>query len=356
MRTQAASPGAAKIAGIIAIAIAHAPVLGIEYPPAPTAAAQTSSDRPAEVQQKNGDAPQAARAKELRELGQVDAARALLEAAVREQPRNAALRAAWIEEALAARQPATALRRWREAPEPTRGAPSLRLFAAQAYLALDQAAGRSTVRRVEGGRLGQFRDGWLLLERRDGHQRFWCCPEESGMYQLRRALDDGLDDPEAHLLHARMWRAIGRPATAWAIFAAREADLLDAADDAALAELIDTALELGRVADGLRIVKLRAGRSGPDADAVLAEGYLRAADHYASAGDVPLHADMLERAVDKRPRDAALRVRAGDAAWTAGRTSAAAAHYEAAITLDAALRSEPRIVERLAAWHDDPRP
>lgn len=318
----------------------------------PIALSQTPSDRTAPARQVESDTDRLAQVAELRKSGDVDALRAQLEAAVRERPESLALRAAWIDEALASQRPATALRRWRETAEPLRGEAPLRLLAARAYFALDQAAGRSTVRRVEGGRLGQFRDGWLLLERRDGNERFWCCPQESGMYQLRRALDDGLDEPAAHLLHARLWIAIGRPATAWTIFTAREAELIEVADDAALAELIDTGLEVGAVGDALRLVKLRAARSGAQAAAVLAAGYERAADHYAAAGDVPLHADMLDRAVEQRPRDAALRIRAADAAWAAGRASAAAAHYEAAIALDAAWRSEPRVVERLAAWHD----
>lgn len=305
----------------------------------------------------------------LRRIERAADAREVLRRGVSRLPEAEDLRAAWVDAALDDKQPATALQRIREARDNVRNTPQLRFRAARAYAALNQIVGDAQIRTLENARVGQFADDWLVLEKRDGVDRYWCCPENSALYQLRRAIDDGLDEPAAHLLHMELWRRVGRPRTALAILTAREQLLVGAADDSGLTQIADLAFELGQVGEFLRYSRLRADRataatvsaksrpatSRPAARAaeterkneIMGSAYCRAAEKYAELGEPTLHAGMLVRALELRPDDVKLLVRTADAEWEAEQRDSARRHYQRALQLDRAVGSEERILRRL---------
>jgi tetratricopeptide (TPR) repeat protein len=245
-----------------------------------------------------------------------------------------------------------ALRWISEATRQVGPSPQLHFRAAQAFFHLGQALGPTAVRDVPGGRAGQFCGRWLLSEKRAEPHRFLCCPKNSALYQLRRALDAGLDEPEAHLLHALIWQQAGRPTVGFAVLKSREAVLVESADPATMAVFARLALDADALSDFLRYARLRAQRQPEQRDQIMAEAYLAVAERYNERGDNALYAAYLRRALELRPDDAKLVLRLADADWAAERHHDAILGYRRVLEQDLRPAEKARILERLAAWQE----
>jgi tetratricopeptide (TPR) repeat protein len=279
--------------------------------------------------------------------GQPAAAAAVLERARRRFPSHEGLRLARIDAALSAEQWASALERAREALRELGPSPALHLRAAQAYFGLGNALGAVKVREVADGRPGQFVKSWLLLEQR-GPQRFLCCPEASALYQLRRALDGGLDTPEAHLLHARLWQKAGKPRVGLTLLKSREVVLLESGDAATLATFAALALEADALDDYLRYTRLLAAQQPDRRRETLGDAYNAVAERYGQRGEAALYREFSYRALRLRPDDVERLLRVAEAEWSAGRSDAAAALYRRVLELEPTHPRREVILERLA--------
>ncbi len=255
---------------------------------------------------------------------------------------------ACIDAKLAHRQWAAALDLVRDFERQHGPTPPVDFRAAQAWFGLGQILGKVTVRQITNGRLGQFSGDFLLVEQR-GPDRFLCCTKDSALFRLRRALDAGFDQPAAHLLHARLWLALGKPELALALAKAHEPAILADAQPTELDALADIALQAGAPDDYLRYMRLRAARDPQEHDQTLAKAYLGLADYYAQRGDHDLEREFCYRAACLRPNDPALALRLADAEWLAQHYEPAARHYRQYL-----LHSPPqdaerqRVLERLA--------
>jgi len=245
-----------------------------------------------------------------------------------------------------------AQRRISEATQRIGSSPQLHFRAAQAFFHLGQALGPTAVRDVPGGRAGQFCGRWLLTEKRAEPHRFLCCPKNSALYQLRRALDAGLDEPGAHLLHALIWQQAGRPTIGFAVLKSREAVLLESADSATTAVFARLALDADALSEFLRYARLRAQRQPEQRDQIMAEAYLAIAERYNERGNNALYAAYLRRALELRPDDARLMLRLADADWAAERHRDAVLGYRRVLERDPRPAEKTRILERLAAWQE----
>jgi tetratricopeptide (TPR) repeat protein len=259
---------------------------------------------------------------------------------------------ALIDTALERESYTLAQRRISEATRRIGPSPQLHFRAAQAYFHLGQALGPTAVRDVPGGRAGQFHGRWLLTEKRAKPHRFLCCPRNSALYQLRRALDAGLDEPEAHLLHALIWQQAGRPTVGFTVLKSREAVLLESADPTTTAIFARLALDADALSDFLRYSHLRAQRQRQEHDQIMAEAYLAVAERYNERGDSALYAAYLRRALELRPDDAKLMLRLADADWAAERHHDAVLGYRRVLERDLPLAEKRRILERMAAWQE----
>ncbi len=263
-------------------------------------------------------------------------------------PDHVELTLAWIDAALAQGCYATALDRVRTAQAKTHDTPELRLRAAQAYFQLGQVLGEAEVRAVPDGRAGQFVGNWLLVEPREGPDRFLCCPPASALYQLRQALDAGLDEPAAHVLHARIWQRIGRPQIGLAILKSRAAVLLARPGEDVLATFSDLALEAGAMPDFLRYERLRADRQPERREEILLAACLTAAEQYSQRGEGGLCIQWLSRAVRIRPNDTGVILRLADAEWAGGQPDLATPLYQRVLSLEPAHPERGRILSNLA--------
>jgi tetratricopeptide (TPR) repeat protein len=271
----------------------------------------------------------------------------VLERGLRRLPESEKLWLALIDHTLRQRQCALALDHVRQAQRRLGPTPQLRFRAAQAYYRLGQALGRTQVIRMPNGRAGQFVNEWLLLERRDQTDRFLCCPPESALYQLRKALDAGLDEPAAHLLHARIWQQANRPEIALAILQGRETLWLEDASVDALATCAEIALAANALNDFLRYARLRAARQPQRRDEILFEAFTAAAERYNQRGDLTLSRELLRRAVALQPENATVMLHLADATWDTGARAEATRWYRRVLEREPDHPERRRILERL---------
>jgi tetratricopeptide (TPR) repeat protein len=292
-------------------------------------------------------------------------ARAILQRGLKRLPQDETLWLALIDHALDSEQCALALQRVRQARRHLAPSPRLEFRAAQAYYRLGQALGQTRVIRMPDGRAGQFVNDWLLVEKRAEPDRFLCCPKASALYALRRALDAGLDEPAAHLLHARIWQQAGRPGVGLAILQSREALLLDRTPSASaesrrhggprpqdatpeiLATFADLALAANALDDFLRYTRLRAARQPQRRTEILYDAFVAAAERYNQRGDEVMYRELLRRALALRSDDVDLMLRLADALWDAGEGQAATIWYRRVLERQPAHRDRSRILKRL---------
>ena len=285
-------------------------------------------------------------------IGQYTAAEKLLAPLVKQHPQNSRLWLSWIDLALHEQRWTTALARIKEQS----GAdPELEYRLAQAYFGLGQVLGKAEIRVIPDGRAGRFVDRWLLVEPR-GPKRFLCCPEDSALYQLRRALDAGLDDPAAYLLHARIWRKLGKPKIGFALLKSREAFLLESPDPVVLETFAQLALAADAPAEYLHYWRLRSACDADRQEKLLGQGYTTVAEYYAQRGEVALHREFCRRALRLEPDNAELTLRLADAEWSSDRQAQAALLYSRVLELNPRHSARSHILERLAAWQDQQDP
>lgn len=280
-------------------------------------------------------------------LKQLDQAEAELAAALERTPDHSALLAARAFVALERGQAGLALRCIDEARLRAPPSPELFLLAARAYWMMGDALGATRVREVPKGNVGQFDGDWLLVEPR-GRTTFLCAPRQSAAYQVRKALDSGLDHPELHRIHAAIWRKLGRPAIALAILEAHEGLLMDVDADATLAELAALALECNRVHDFLRRVHARFPPEAGSLPDRLLPGLLDAVDACLLRNDRETARSLLLRTLETRPNAVEALIRLGDLEWDAGDQSAARRHYTRALQIEPAHAQRQRMLGRLA--------
>lgn len=255
----------------------------------------------------------------------------------------------WVDAALDRGHAAAALERIRQAPAAVRALPGLHLRAARAHFALGDLLGAAGVRRMPGGRAGQFVGPWLLVEARAGPHNFLCCGPDSALYHVRRALDGGVDDDDAHVLHARIWQQLGRPEVGLRILAGRSPLLLEEADEEVLGAYGELALAAGELSEYLRLVRARAERAPERRAEILFEGCMAAALRACQRGDDALYVQWLYRALGLRPNDPAVLLELADAEWSAGHHAAAVPLYRRVLALEPDHPHRQRMLQCLAA-------
>lgn len=283
-----------------------------------------------------------------RDLGRHSDSRHSLRAGISRFPRDAPLWLALIDSMIEEERHAGALAVIRKAEQRLGRSAALHYRAARSYFALDELLGEASARAVRGGRVGQFHDDLLLVERRSGTSRFLCCPPRSALYQLRRALDAGMDAPEAHLMHAEIWRRIGKPRIGFGIVKRRESVLLQDPDASTLRAFARLALESESFSDYLRYVRALAALDANRGAELLRTAFETLAERYNERGDDAMQVRCLERAAALSPDDPALLLRLGDAKWQHGELRAAATCFQRVLELAPAHPQRRRILARLA--------
>lgn len=286
-------------------------------------------------------------AEALRHAGRGVHALAQLRSATERFPDKLEARVAYARMQLRENQPASALRVVASAEARFGRRPELALIAARAYAAMGRELGTATVQRVPGGKVGQFQGEWLLVEARGGNDEFLCCPQESAMYQARRALDQTPDDREANLLLAELWGRAGKPEAGLKLLQRLE-PAWPKKDEATLATFAGLALGAGRYNDYLRYEMERASRLPSEKRAdLLYEAHLTLAQKHNERGDAAAQRESLRRAVAFRATPIAILLLA-DACWESGETEEARDWYERVLSEPLTQNEHDRVVARLS--------
>jgi len=226
--------------------------------------------------------------------------------------------------------------------------PAVHCALAETYCLLDQALGPVTARVMPNAEPGRRMDGHYVLQ--PDQQRagwFLTCSDESAVYQVQAALDTGLDTPEVHRLHARVWLLAGRPERAVAILHDREDRLPERESGEFWHWYGQAALAADDLETSARCLKQAVMWNPARFQPTLAEAYQTLADRYSRRGDLPAYVGCLEQAGALAPRDADLRYRLGNAYWEAGRLADAARQWQVTLELDPDHPQRLRLLEQL---------
>lgn len=222
------------------------------------------------------------------------------------------------------------------------------------YFARGVLLGDAEIRAFPEGRAGQFVGRWLLVEPRGDDGAFLCCPRRSALYQVRAALDAGLDAPRAHLLHATIWHELDRPRVALNVLRSREAMLIDEIPEAALPLLADLSLDTGDVDASLRYARRLAAILPARRAEVLCTACRRVARRYGDSGAESLYLHWLQRAARICPDDRGTLLSLADAAWSLDRRAMAADCYRKLLQRTPDHPARSRILARLAEFEVGP--
>jgi len=193
--------------------------------------------------------------------------------------------------------------------------PILRYKLGSAYFNLRNYFGQITVRTVGSGQEGEINDRWYLIEKVPGSKEtFRCAPERSAVYQIARAMADGIEDrPDIHILLATIYLNGRRYEKAYEMCIEIGPTVPD--DDKALFHYYhaQAALGTGRFDRYIELLREAIELDPESYESTLVDAYLGVADRENQAGRLDKYIEYLELAVAESPQTASLHLKLGRA-------------------------------------------
>jgi tetratricopeptide (TPR) repeat protein len=214
--------------------------------------------------------------------------------------------------------------------------PVLRYKLGSAYFNLRNYFGKIAVRTIRSGKAGTSNGSWYLIEPVPGRKDvFRCAPEASAVYQVAKALADGIEDrPDIHVLRATIYLNARRYAKAYEMFTKIGPTVLD--EDKALFQYYyaQAAFGTGSYDRYLALLK-EAIKLDPEAyKSTLVDAYLKVADQHNQAGRLRKYIEFLASAVAENPQTASLHLKLGDAHEEAEEHHQALAQWQMVLDLE----------------------
>jgi len=214
--------------------------------------------------------------------------------------------------------------------------PVLHYKLGSAYFNLRNHFGRISVRTIKSGEPGTINGDWYLIEPVPGKQDvFRCAPQNSAIYQVAKALADGIEPgPDIHLLRANIYLNARRYQQAYDMFA--EIGPTVPEEDQALVNYYhaQAAFGSGRYDEYLKLLE-KAIELDPEAyESTLVDAYLQVAEQYNQVGELDKYIHFLAQAVDQSPRTASLHLKLGYAYEEAQKLDLALAQWQMTLDLE----------------------
>jgi len=214
--------------------------------------------------------------------------------------------------------------------------PVLRYKLGSAYFNLRNYFGRIGTRTIKSGKVGTIDRNWYLIESVPGRKDvFRCAPEASAVYQIAKALADGIEDrPDIHILRATIYLNARRYARAYDMFTKIGATVPD--EDKALFHYYHAQAAFGteRYDEYLKLLQ-KAIELDPEAyKATLVDAYLKVAEQYNQAGELKKYIQYLAAAVAEDPQTASLHLKLGYAYEEAQQHKQAMAQWQMVLDLE----------------------
>jgi len=214
--------------------------------------------------------------------------------------------------------------------------PVLRYKLGSAYFNLRNYFGRIAEQTIKSGRAGEISGRWYLIEPVPGSTDvFRCAPEASAVYQIGKALADGIEDrPDIHVLRATIYLNARRFTEAYRMFGEIGASVPE--EDKALFHYYYAEAAFGTGQFDRYLELLRAAiKLDPEAyQATLVDAYLQVADQHNQAGELKKYIEFLELAVGESPQAASLHLKLGDAYEEARERDKATAQWRMVLDLE----------------------
>ncbi|MEE8453039.1 MAG: tetratricopeptide repeat protein [Thermoguttaceae bacterium] len=219
--------------------------------------------------------------------------------------------------------------------------PVLRYKLGSAYFNLRNYFGRIAVQTVKSGKIGTIHDAWYLIEPVPGSKEtFRCAPETSAIYQIARAVADGLEErSDILVLRATIYLNARRYAQALDMFTeigdAKAGDAVPE-EDRSLVHYYhaQAAFGTGQYDRYLELLQ-EAIKLDPEAyKATLVDAYMKVADQYNQAGKLDKYIEYLALAVTETPQTASLHLKLGNAYEEDRRHDLAMAQWQMVLDLE----------------------
>jgi tetratricopeptide (TPR) repeat protein len=214
--------------------------------------------------------------------------------------------------------------------------PALRYKLGSAYFNLRNYFGRITVQTIKSGKPGTIHGPWYLIEPVPNREdAFRCAPETSAIYQVAKAVADGLEDrPDIQVLRATIYLNAHRYAQAYTMFA-KIAPTVPERDKALFYYYYaQAAFGTGHYDEYLDLLH-EAITLNPEAyQASLVDAYLKVAQQYNQAGRLDKYIEYLAAAVAESPQTASLHLKLGYAYEENRQPDQAAAQWQMVLDLE----------------------
>jgi tetratricopeptide (TPR) repeat protein len=196
--------------------------------------------------------------------------------------------------------------------------------------------GAISVQEVKSGKPGSIQAKWYLIEAVPGAKdRYRCAPEISAVYQVAKALVDGIEDrPDIHVLMASIYLNAGRFAQAYEMFE-KIGPTVKGEDQALLYYYqAQAAFGTGQYDRYLELLG-EAIKLKPEAyKSTLVDAYVQVADQYNQSGQLDRYLEFLAKAVVESPQTASLHLKLGNAYEEAQKFGQAVAQWRMVLDLE----------------------
>jgi len=270
-------------------------------------------------------------------LGETEKARKSYEEAIKLNPQSASDRYQLGNIYLAGNFFALAADSYRSALGLGLDSPVLRYKLGSAYFNLRNYFGNVSVQTIKSGAAGTINGPWYLIEPVPGQKDvFRCAPETSAIYQVAKALADGIEDrPDIHVLQATIYLNARRYAQAYEMFGKIGPKVPK--EDKALFHYYyaQAAFGSGQYDRYLELLE-EAIKLDPAAyKATRVDAYLAVADQYNQAGNLDKYIEFLAKAVAESPQTASLHLKLGYAYEESQKYEPAIAQWRMVLDIEA---------------------
>jgi len=236
--------------------------------------------------------------------------------------------------------------------------PVLRYKLGSAYFNLRNYFGKISVVTVKAGKVGTISGSWYLIEPQPGKaDTFRAAPSNSAIYQIARAIADGIKDrPDIHFLKANIYLNARRYARAYEMFAKIRETIPK--EDKALFFFYysQAAFGIDKYDEYLQLLGEAIKLDKAAYEPTLVEAYLKVAGQYNQAGDFAKYIEFLEKAVTASPQTASLHLNLANAYQEARRYGDAVLQWRLVLDLEPDHPNRTDLLNKIAMYRRMAKP
>lgn len=214
--------------------------------------------------------------------------------------------------------------------------PVLRYKLGSAYFNMRNYFGRISVVTVKAGKVATISNDWYLVETVPGKEdAFRAAPSNSAIYQIARAIADGIEDrPDIHFLKANIYLNARRYKQAYEMFGKIKGTIPKEDEALFYYYYSQTAFGTGRYDEYLKLLGKAIELDKAAYEPTLVEAYQKVAEQYNQAGQLDKYIHFLELAVAASPQSASLHLKLGNAYEESRRYDKAVVQWQMVLDLE----------------------